>query len=90
MINTVTGKINMSDIKNVFIHEHIMCASNDMCIYSDFSHRKQNGLHLTYEEQSYTFGFTFRKILPDFLALGGTDEAVKKMVRDNALDILNV
>lgn len=30
MIRTVTGKICTSDVKNVLLHEHIQCVSNDM------------------------------------------------------------
>ena len=64
--------------------------SNDICIYSDFPHRKYNGLHLTQEEQSEIFGFNFKKILPEFEAVGGKEEDIIKMLRDNALEVLNV
>ena len=64
--------------------------SNDMCIYSDFPHRKNNGLQLTVAEQSEKFGFVINKILPLFISNGGTDEDIVKMLRDNALDVLNI
>ena len=64
--------------------------SNDICIYSDFPHRKYNGLQLTKEEQSEKFGYNFKKILPEFEAAGGKEEDIIKMLRNNALDVLNI
>ena len=64
--------------------------ANDMCIYSDFPHRKYNGMQLTCEEQSEYFGFVFKNILPVFKSEGGTDEYITKMLRDNVLEVLDV
>lgn len=64
--------------------------SNDMCIYSDFPHRNKNGMQLTWEEQAENFGFVFKHILPAFESVGGNDEYITKMVRDNVLEVLDV
>lgn len=64
--------------------------SNDLCIYSDFPHRNKNGMHLTVEEHAENFGFIFKRILPAFESVGGNDEYITKMVRDNVLEVLDV
>lgn len=64
--------------------------SNDMCIYSDFPNRKQNGMNLTVEKQSENFGFIFKHLLPLFVSVGGSDEYITKMVRDNVLKVLDI
>ena len=90
MIKTVTGNINTADVKNVLVHEHIQCVSNEMFIYSDFPSRKQNGMNLTVEKQSENFGFIFKQLLPLFVSVGGSDEYITKMVRDNVLKVLDI
>lgn len=64
--------------------------SNDLCIYSDFTPRANNGLNLSVTRHTEKFGHIFEDVYNSFTENGGREKDWNKMMRENPIKVLNV
>ena len=64
--------------------------SNDLCIYSDFAPRSNNGFDLSVARHTEKFGHIFEAVYNSFMENGGSEKDWNKMMRENPIKVLNV
>ena len=64
--------------------------ANDLCIYSDFAARNNNGLNLFISQQTERFGHIFKVVHNSFLENGGSERYWNKMLKGNPIKVLDV